>query len=68
MAIYRILKKNGLFKGFPGEEVQAEPGPMMDAFVRGGMIQRIDVAAPKPVVREAPSRKSRKSDGDSLDS
>jgi hypothetical protein len=53
MAIYRILRKNALFKGHPGDEVVAEPGPLMDAAVRSNIVTRIDVE---------PKKKSKKSD------
>jgi hypothetical protein len=48
MAIYRILRKNGMFRGFPGEEISFEPGALVDAAVRAGMLQRIDMAPEAP--------------------
>lgn len=59
MAIYKILRKNSVFKGFVGEEVQAVPGPLLDASVRAGIVQRIDVVE---AVQEKKSKKSKKDD------
>lgn len=40
MATYRINQKNSIFKGFRGEIVIAEPGPLLDAAVRSGILSR----------------------------
>lgn len=56
MATYRILHRNGIFKGHPGSIVIAEPGPLMTAAVRSGILTRTDIALdiqPVPPV-EAP--------------
>jgi len=58
MATYRILRKNSIFKGFAGDEIVTEPGALLDAAVRSGIVQRIDVQkAEKPKVSKRASVK-----------
>lgn len=59
MATYKILRKNGIFKGFAGDEIITEPGPLLDAAVRSGIVQRVDVhKAEKPKVSRGKGKDS----------
>jgi len=65
MATYRILRKNSIFKGFPGDEIIADPGALMDASVRSGIVQRIDVQKAENEVTPKPkTAKGKKGDKD----
>lgn len=40
MAVYKITQANALFVGDPGDEIETEPGPMVDAAVIAGVLAR----------------------------
>lgn len=43
MAVYRIIRRNSVYKGAPGDEIVAVPGRLLNAAVRAGLITRTDV-------------------------
>jgi len=68
MALYRINQRNSFFKGSPGDLVEAEPGPFMDAAVISTILSRIGDGEPElasfpeeiHVEEEPPKRKKSK--------
>lgn len=43
MAVYRIIRRNSVYKGAPGDEIVAVPGRLLNAAVRAGLITRTDI-------------------------
>lgn len=48
MAVYRIIRRNSVYKGAPGDEIVAVPGRLLNAAVRAGLITRTDVEETAP--------------------
>lgn len=59
MAVYKITQANALFVGEPGDEIETEPGPLVDAAVIAGVLAR--QAEEKPDTK--PSRREQQAQG-----
>lgn len=75
MATYRIVKRNAIYRGAPGDEIVAAPGRQINAAIRAGVLTRIDIeetptvvvesqqSEPEPEAEEEPAKKKRGRNG-----